>query len=117
MQITLKIEELAQFILGIIVFSTLIYDWWLFPLLLFLPDISMLGYLVNPKVGAISYNLFHHKAVAIAIALFGMYNVDFLIALIGVILFSHASFDRIFGYGLEYPDSFKNTHLGKISNG
>lgn len=114
MKTTLKIEELAQFILGIIVFSTLIYDWWLFPLLLFLPDISMLGYLVNPKIGAISYNFFHHKAVAIAVTVLGMYSVDFLVTLIGVILFSHASFDRIFGYGLKYSDSFKNTHLGKI---
>ncbi len=114
MKTTLKIEELAQFILGIVLFSMLDYKWWLFPLLLFLPDIGMLGYLVNPKIGAISYNLFHHKAVAITIALIGLYLVNSLLMLVGIILFSHASFDRIFGCGLKYPDSFKHTHLGII---
>lgn len=114
MKTTLKIEELAQFILGIVLFSMLLYEWWLFPVLLFLPDISMLGYLVNPKVGAICYNVLHHKAVAIAVGLLGMYTIDMSIMLIGIILFSHASFDRIFGYGLKYPNSFKETHLGKI---
>ena len=76
----------------------------------------MLGYLVNPKVGAISYNIFHHKAIAIAIGLAGFYFDNPLLILIGVILFSHASFDRIFGYGLKFQDDFKNTHLGKIGN-
>jgi hypothetical protein len=30
----------------------------------------------------------------------------------GTLLFTHASFDRILGYGLKYFDSFKHTHLG-----
>lgn len=116
MKTTLKIEELAQFVLGIVLFSMLLYDWWLFPVLLFLPDLGMLGYLTNPKVGAICYNFFHHKAVAIGTGLIGLYLQDSTLMLAGIILFSHASFDRIFGYGLKYPDSFKNTHLGKIGN-
>ena len=114
MQTTLKIEELAQFILGIFLFSQLNYAWWWFPLLLLTPDIGMIGYLFNPKIGAFAYNVFHHKALAIAIGLSGYFLNNPLLILIGVILFSHASFDRIFGYGLKYPDSFKNTHLGSI---
>ncbi len=114
MKTTLKLEELAQFILGIVLFSQLEYAWWWFPVLLFLPDIGMIGYLVNTKIGAITYNVFHHKAVAIVIGLLGFYFNNPLLILIGVILFSHASFDRIFGYGLKYSDSFKNTHLGII---
>ncbi|MRT16307.1 DUF4260 domain-containing protein [Vitellibacter sp. q18] len=114
MKTTLKIEELAQFILGIFLFSQLDYAWWWFPALLLTPDIGMLGYLVNTKMGAFTYNLFHHKAVAIAIGLAGFYMEDSLWVLIGVILFSHSSFDRIFGYGLKYLDDFKHTHLGKI---
>ena len=27
---------------------------------------------------------------------------------------SHASFDRVFGYGLKYEDAFRHTHLGMI---
>lgn len=114
MQTTLKIEELAQFIVGIFIFSQLDYSWWWFPALLLTPDIGMIGYLINSKIGALIYNIFHHKAVAISVGLLGFYFDNSLLILIDVILFSHASFDRIFGYGLKYPDSFKNTHLGII---
>ncbi len=116
MKTILKLEELAEFVLGISLFSQLDFAWWWFPALLLLPDIGMLGYLINPKIGAFTYNIFHHKAIAIAIGLAGFYFDNSLLILIGVILFSHASFDRIFGYGLKYPDNFKNTHLGKIGN-
>nr|WP_317038961.1 DUF4260 family protein [Urechidicola croceus] len=34
--------------------------------------------------------------------------------MIGIILFGHASFDRMLGYRLKNSDSFNNTHLGKI---
>ena len=114
MQTILKIEELAQFLFGVFLFSQLDYVWWWFLALLLTPDIGMLGYLINTKVGAFTYNLFHHKAIGIAIGLSGFYLNNSLLILIGVILFSHASFDRIFGYGLKYPNSFKNTHLGSI---
>ena len=116
MKTTLKIEEFAQFIFGIFLFSQLEFSWWVFPALLLLPDIGMLGYLFNTKVGAVTYNLFHHKAVAILFIIAGMLYFGEICTLIGVILFSHSAMDRIFGYGLKYSDSFKNTHLGSIGN-
>jgi len=114
MKTTLKIEELAQFGLGVLFFTMLNFKWWVFPALLLTPDIGMLGYLINPKVGAIIYNFFHHKAVAIIVMVVGYLHLGEVVTLIGVILFSHAAFDRIFGYGLKYSDSFKNTHLGSL---
>ena len=36
------------------------------------------------------------------------------VMLSGVVLFSHASLDRIVGYGLKYGDDFKHTHLQEI---
>ncbi|PKA82585.1 uncharacterized protein DUF4260 [Ulvibacter sp. MAR_2010_11] len=114
MEITLKIEEVAQFGLGIFLFSQLDFSWWVFPALLLLPDIGMLGYLANPKTGAITYNLFHNKAIAIVFFVGGMLFLGEMYTLAGVILFSHAAMDRALGYGLKYPDSFKNTHLGRI---
>lgn len=114
MKSTLKIEELAQFLLGIALFSQLNFAWWWFPALILLPDIGMVGYIFNSKVGAMIYNLFHHKAMGIAFIIAGMFYLAETFTLIGIILFSHSALDRIFGYGLKYPDSFKNTHLGKI---
>tara|TARA_R110002020_G_scaffold113688_3_gene261635 strand:- start:733 stop:1095 length:363 start_codon:yes stop_codon:yes gene_type:complete len=110
----LKTEELLMFGLGIFLFSELDLAWWWFPALLLLPDIGMLGYLFGNRAGAVSYNLFHHKGIALALYLLGTLLSVPLCQLCGVILFSHASFDRIFGYGLKYGKGFAYTHLGEI---
>ena len=110
----LKLEELGQFMLSILLFNQLDYPWWLFPAVLLLPDLSMIGYLINSKVGAGLYNFFHHKFIAIAIFAAGFYLHQPLLTLAGIILFGHAAMDRIFGYGLKFNDDFKNTSLGWI---
>ncbi|SKB59674.1 protein of unknown function [Salegentibacter holothuriorum] len=116
MKITLKLEELAMLVLGIFAFSQLDFAWWWFLVLFFTPDFGMLGYLFNNEIGAFIYNLFHHKGLAILIWFLGFYLQNEVFQLIGVILFSHAAFDRILGYGLKYEKGFKFTHLGEIGN-
>lgn len=110
----LKLEELGQFILSIVLFSRLDYSWWVFPACILLPDLSMIGYLFNAKTGAILYNIFHHKLLGILIITAGYWTNNQLLILIGLILFGHAAMDRIFGYGLKFSDDFKHTHLGWI---
>lgn len=110
----LKMEELGQFLLSIILFSQTEYSWWVFPVCLLLPDLSMIGYLFNPKIGATIYNFFHHKLVAVLVFFIGFWLDNSLITLAGIILFGHSAMDRIFGYGLKFNDDFKNTHLGRI---
>jgi hypothetical protein len=118
MGITIKIEEaaitavaiyfLTKFNLGLPV--------WLWVLLFFSPDLSMLGYLVNTRVGAFTYNLFHHRGVALALVAAGfMLHLDILITG-GILLAAHSSFDRMLGYGLKYPDDFKHTSSGWMGN-
>ncbi|WP_024772495.1 DUF4260 domain-containing protein [Aquimarina macrocephali] len=114
MKTTLKLEEIAMLGLGIYLFSLLSYAWWLFLALFLLPDIGMLGYIINNRVGALSYNIFHHKGIAVLIYIMGVYISNELLQLSGVILFAHAAFDRILGYGLKYEKGFKFTHLGEI---
>ncbi len=46
----LKVEELFLFGLALFLFSGLEYAWWLYALLFLTPDLSMLGYLANPRV-------------------------------------------------------------------
>ena len=110
----LKLEELGQFLLSILLFSQLDYAWWIFPVFLLFPDLSMIGYLVNPKIGAWLYNFFHHKLLAVAVLILGFWLNISVLTLAGVILFGHSAMDRIFGYGLKFDDNFKNTHLGWI---
>jgi len=114
MKTTLKLEELAQFVFAIYLFSLLPFMWWWFPALLLTPDIGMLGYLGGNRLGAFLYNVFHHKGVAIMMYLVGLYFEVEWIQLTGVILFAHSAFDRLLGYGLKYKKGFKFTHLGDL---
>ncbi len=114
MKSIIKIEEVAMFGCSIWLFAQLPYSWWWFWVLLLTPDISMIGYAAGNKVGAAMYNFFHHKGVAIAVGLIGMYMSNPMLQLVGIILFAHSSMDRIFGYGLKYYKGFKFTHLGEI---
>ncbi|QSW90942.1 DUF4260 domain-containing protein [Flavobacterium endoglycinae] len=114
MKTVLKLEEAALFILGIFLFNRLNYEWWWFLALILAPDLSMIGYAFGNKAGAFLYNVFHHKGIALLIYAVGCYlNIE-MVQLAGIILFSHAAMDRIFGYGLKYKKGFKYTHLGEI---
>lgn len=88
---------------------------WGWYLILFLgPDISMLGYLAGNKAGAFTYNLFHHKGIAVIIFIAGLLLPHFIMQITGIVLFGHASMDRTLGYGLKTAEGFKYTHLGII---
>ena len=110
----LKAEELVMLLLSIFLLWNSDADWYWYVLVLLGPDISMLGYLVNNKVGAALYNLFHHKGLAILLFMAGMYLSLDLLLRAGVVLFGHASLDRMAGYGLKYNKGFAFTHLGII---
>ena len=111
MKTLLKIEELFLFGLSIYFFSLLDYAWWWFPLLFLTPDIVMIGYLINTRIGAVIYNIIHHRALSITLYIIGSIINLSIMQLIGIILFAHSSFDRVFNYGLKYKDNFKHTHL------
>jgi hypothetical protein len=110
----LKMEEAAMFGLAIYLSSFLPFQGWVFWAWFLAPDLGMLGYLVSPAVGAFTYNALHHKGIAILIYFAGFFFAVHELTLAGVVLFGHSSFDRIVGYGLKFPDNFKNTHLGWI---
>lgn len=114
MKTLLKIEELLLAALAFYLFRQLDYAWWWFLVLFLAPDLSMLGYLLGPKVGAWCYNAVHHKGVAVALFLLGTYGQTPWLQLAGLVMLAHSSVDRVFGYGLKYPDAFQHTHLGKI---
>ena len=88
--------------------------WWLFVVLILLPDISMLGYLRNPRLGAWCYNFAHTYVVPLALFPIGWvfhWHYLFTVALIWI---AHIGFDRALGYGLKRDTGFKDTHLGQI---
>jgi hypothetical protein len=116
MDITIKIEEAAITAVSIYFLSkfNLGLPVWAMVLLFFSPDLSMLGYLVSTRIGAFTYNLFHHRGLALALLATGfIMHLDILITG-GLLLVAHSSFDRMLGYGLKFTDDFKHTSLGWI---
>jgi hypothetical protein len=58
-RLLLRIKGLAYAALALIGYAYSGYSWWLFAALILVPDVSMLGYLINPSFGAAIYNLVH----------------------------------------------------------
>ena len=118
MKLLFKAEEAASLALALLAISlqSVSVAWWMWPFLFLSPDISMLGYLHSSRTGAWTYNLFHHKGVAIGVIIAGYLLQMPWLLLAGLVLFAHSAFDRLLGFGLKYEDNFKHTHLGYSDN-
>lgn len=110
----LKLEYCALFILSIVLFAQTEYSWWIYLVLFFVPDIGMIGYLFNTRIGAFTYNILHHLGSAVIMIVLGVLLTSPICMLAGIILLGHSAFDRLVGYGLKYPDSFTHTHLSNL---
>jgi hypothetical protein len=111
----LRIEETALLVVAVLLYAHLHFSWVLFAVLFLAPDLFMLGYLANPRLGSALYNLGHF--IFVPLALFGVAAATQqpVVAAIAIIWFSHIAFDRMLGYGLKYPAHFKDTHLQRIA--
>ncbi|GAA4338477.1 DUF4260 domain-containing protein [Flaviaesturariibacter amylovorans] len=87
---------------------------WAWALLFFAPDASMLGYAAGPRAGAVAYNMAHHRGGALGVVAAGYFGGYEVLLVAGLLLFAHASFDRVFGYGLKYATGFAHRHLGFV---
>jgi len=114
MALTLQGEEAAITAVALYFLSqyNLGLSFWIWLPLFFSPDIAMLGYLAGNHTGAFLYNLFHHRGLALVLTAIGFCMHLPVWVSIGLLLFAHASFDRMLGFGLKYKDSFGHTHLG-----
>ncbi len=110
----LRFEAMALFVAGVLVYLQLGGEAWWLLLLLLAPDISMLGYLGGPRLGAVTYNLVHNLVVGLAALALGWFAAIAPLAIAGAVLVAHVGMDRTLGYGLKLPTDFKDTHLGRI---
>lgn len=110
----LRLEGLAAFGAGSVVFTRFGGDWtWFVPALL-LVDVSMVGYLRGPRLGALTYDLAHNWAVGIGVLGLGLALAIPAATLAGAVLVAHTGGDRALGYGLKLGTGFRDTHLGTI---
>lgn len=112
--VLLRLEGAAVFAAAIALYAYQDYGWLFFILCLFLPDLSIAAYGLNSRVGSIFYNAVHNYAVPLLLGLLALvagWSLGIQLALIWV---AHIGMDRTLGFGLKYPDDFKNTHFGRI---
>ena len=86
----------------------------LFVVLILAPDLGMLGYLANARVGSVVYNTIHFYLLPVALIGLSLAASSTIGVQIGLIWFAHISMDRIADYGLKYPTVFKDTHLQHV---
>lgn len=110
----LHLEGLAVLVTALVLYTQWAYSWWLFAALILAPDLAMLGYLINTRVGAVIYNVFHNYLVVLALFAIAYGTASTWLWAIGLIWLAHVGMDRLFGYGLKYGDQFKHTHLDEV---
>jgi hypothetical protein len=111
----LRTEEAGLLTAAVLLYAHFHFSWLLFGVLFLAPDLFMLGYLANPRVGAAIYNLGHFLMVPLGLFFAGYGAQRPLPMAIAIIWAAHIAFDRLLGYGLKYPAHFKDTHLQRIA--
>lgn len=110
----LSLEDATVLLISLFAFYTLHGHWGLFALLILAPDIFMLGYLVNTKIGAIIYNSVHTYTLPLLLVLFLIMTHRTELLWLCAIWLAHIGMDRMLGYGLKYPTAFNSTHLQRV---
>ncbi|MGH2392136.1 MAG: DUF4260 domain-containing protein [Candidatus Limnocylindria bacterium] len=110
----LRLESAAVGVLGIVAFLSMGGSPLLVIPALLAPDLSILGYLAGPRVGAVTYNLVHNWALPVGLALLAVFAGQLWPLLAASAVGAHVGWDRALGYGLKLPTGFRDTHLGRI---
>jgi hypothetical protein len=110
----LRIEGLAALLAGAGIYLAAGGPWLLLVPFVLAVDVSMVGYLAGPRVGAFAYNLAHNQATGLLVLAAGAVSGISPLVLAGAVLVGHTGMDRLAGYGLKYATAFGDTHLGRI---
>lgn len=113
-RVLLRIEGVVLLAVSVFMYARYGEEWWLFALVFLAPDIGMLGYLADSRVGATTYNLLHTYLGPAILLVGGIVAESPLTYSVAIVWFAHIGFDRALGYGLKYGDGFNHTHLGSI---
>lgn len=113
-RVLMRLEGLCVALLSAAAYYMLHLNWAAFFGFLLAPDIAMAGYRVNPRVGAMVYNVAHSYLLPVGILTAGWWQQSPLLLQVGLIWFTHIGLDRAMGFGLKYPTAFQDTHLQRL---
>ncbi len=71
----------------------------------------MIPYLLNPRMGGVSYKIVHSYVLPLSLAIIAGVRGEYQLLPYVVIWFAHIGFDRALAFGLKYPSAFGKTHL------
>jgi len=112
--VLLRLEGLAVLGAALVLYFDLDYSVLALVLLFLTPDLSFLGYLGGPAIGAIAYNAVHTYVGPLVLGAIGVLANSDVATQVALIWSAHIGIDRLLGYGLKYPTSFKDTHLQRV---
>jgi uncharacterized protein DUF4260 len=113
-RVLLHVEGVAVAAAAIALYFHAGFPWWLLVALALAPDLSAVGYLAGPTIGAAAYDAAHTYALPVALGAIGLIFAAETAVQLSLIWLTHIGVDRAVGYGLKYPTGFKDTHLQRV---
>jgi len=114
LRVYLQVEGAIALAAAVSFYWQVSFSWWFFAVLFFAPDVSMLGYVVGLRVGALIYNVAHTYTTPALVLLIGCLMHSPTTIAIGLIWVGHIGFDRMFGFGLKHDSGFRQTHFDQL---
>jgi hypothetical protein len=112
--VLLRFEGALLLVASVVAYRQLGGSWTWFAGLLLVPDVFMLGYLFNVRIGAVIYNVGHTLIVPLIVGCVVLFARAYDLLPFVFIWSAHIAMDRTFGYGLKYPTYFRDTHLQRV---
>lgn len=111
--VLLRLEGLFVLAATLTVYAAVLHGrWWIFAVFFLAPDLSLVGYAAKrPAFAATIYNAAHTYVLPLLLALAAWRTGWRIGELSAAIWTAHIAFDRLLGFGLKCPQSFKETHL------
>lgn len=110
----LHLEGVVVLVAAVALYFDSGYGWLALVVLFLAPDLSILGYLGGPRLGALTYDVVHTYALPVALGAVGVLAESGTATQLALIWLAHIGMDRALGYGLKYPTGFKDTHLQRV---
>jgi uncharacterized protein DUF4260 len=110
----MRADAIAVFIAAVGATTVTHGRWWWFFALFLVPDLSMTGYLLGRRAGAVVYNTAHMYAWPLALLATGLANHASFWTTAALSWIAHIALDQVMGYGLKLPTAFEHTALGPI---
>ncbi len=112
--ILLRREGALLLFASVLAYQQFGWGWWWFFALVLVPDVFMVGYMLNVRVGAVIYNIGHTLIIPLIVGCVAVLVRAELVLPAVFIWTAHIGLDRMLGYGLKYPTYFQDTHLQRL---